>query len=44
MVTQGPGHRLFLNGNLQFARRRIPLTTETLVHPAMAARTMRPSR
>ena len=32
-----PGHRLFLNGNLQFAERDEYRYHETLVHPAMAA-------
>ena len=38
MVTQGrAGHRLFLNGNLQFAERDEYRYHEALVHPAMAA-------
>ncbi|KAB2887834.1 MAG: polyamine aminopropyltransferase, partial [Burkholderiaceae bacterium] len=38
VVTQGrAGHRLFLNGNLQFAERDEYRYHEALVHPAMAA-------
>ncbi len=38
VVTQGKlGHRLFLNGNLQFAERDEYRYHEALVHPAMAA-------
>ncbi len=38
VVTQGrTGHRLFLNGNLQFAERDEYRYHEALVHPAMAA-------
>jgi len=38
VVTQGRGgHRLFLNGNLQFAERDEYRYHEALVHPAMAA-------
>ncbi len=38
VVTRGhPGHRLFLNGNLQFAERDEYRYHEALVHPAMAA-------
>jgi spermidine synthase len=38
VVTQGNlGHRLFLNGNLQFAERDEYRYHEALVHPAMAA-------
>ncbi len=42
VVTNGPGegragHRLFLNGNLQFAERDEYRYHEALVHPAMAA-------
>jgi spermidine synthase len=38
VVTQGKaGHRLFLNGNLQFAQRDEYRYHEALVHPAMAA-------
>jgi spermidine synthase len=38
VVTQGQaGHRLFLNGNLQFAERDEYRYHEALVHPAMAA-------
>ncbi|MDB5873173.1 MAG: spermidine synthase [Ramlibacter sp.] len=38
VVTQGrSGHRLFLNGNLQFAERDEYRYHEALVHPAMAA-------
>ena len=38
VVTQGRnGHRLFLNGNLQFAQRDEYRYHEALVHPAMAA-------
>ncbi len=38
VVTQGDlGHRLFLNGNLQFAERDEYRYHEALVHPAMAA-------
>ena len=38
VVTQGlAGHRLYLNGNLQFAQRDEYRYHEALVHPAMAA-------
>ena len=38
VVTRGPiGHRLFLNGNLQFAERDEYRYHEALVHPVMAA-------
>ena len=38
VVTDGKlGHRLFLNGNLQFAERDEYRYHEALVHPAMAA-------
>ncbi len=38
VVTQGrTGHKLFLNGNLQFAQRDEYRYHEALVHPAMAA-------
>ena len=38
VLTSGPtGHRLFLNGNLQFAERDEYRYHEALVHPAMAA-------
>ena len=38
VVTNGKlGHRLFLNGNLQFAERDESRYHESLVHPAMAA-------
>ncbi|MDQ1259430.1 MAG: spermidine synthase, partial [Pseudomonadota bacterium] len=38
VVTQGrTGHRLYLNGNLQFAQRDEYRYHEALVHPAMAA-------